>query len=104
MPVAADANASTLAELPLRTQGAMACTCSSTGKTRVSAATSGGSRLSTSLAGKRREMTAQVVDDAVERLERHGLVLVASAGEHDDVIAPCDLAEKAPNQRALADA
>ena len=56
------------------------------------------------LTWNRREIAAQVVDDAVERLVRHRLVLVAAAGEHDDVVARAELAEKAPHQRALADA
>ena len=73
---------------------AMARTCSSTGNTRVNAATSGGSRLLDVLAWNRREIAAQIVDHPVERLVRHRLVLVAAAGEHDDIVARGDLARE----------
>ena len=56
------------------------------------------------LAWNRREIAAQVIDDPIERLVRHRLVLVASAGEHDDIVARAELTEKALYQRALADA
>ena len=55
------------------------------------------------LARHRREMAAQIVDDPVERLVWHRLVFVAPAGEHDHAGLRTDLAEKAPDQRALAD-
>ena len=46
------------------------------------------------LAWQRPEIAAQVVDDAIECLVRDRLVLVAAAGEHDDVArAPPQLAE-----------
>ncbi len=73
---------------------ATASTCNSTGNTRVSAGTSGGISRSTSLAWNRPEVAAQVVDDPVERLVRHGLVLVAAAGEHDDIVARADWLRK----------
>ena len=53
---------------------------------------------------QRHHVAGQAVDDAVERLVRHGLVLVAAPGEHDDVVACRQAAEKGPHQRALADA
>ena len=56
------------------------------------------------LAWDRPEIAAQVVDDPIERLEWNRLVLVASAGQDDDIVACAELTDKAPYERALADA
>ena len=50
-------------------------------------------------------MVAERVDDAVERLVRHGLALVAGAGQRHRVrVATLELVDEVPHERTLADA
>ena len=50
-------------------------------------------------------MTAEVVNDAVERFVGDGLVLVTAAGQYDDIVSLArEAAQKPADKCALADA
>ena len=75
----------------------------STGNSCASAWMSRGSTSAASTAAAR-EVAAERVDHAVERLERHRLALVAAAREHDRAALRSSAVEEALDQRGLAHA